>query len=503
MRALHVLEHKEQIIMEWIIDQAQAVGHAIEDTRAVFSADSDLRDPLVLTARLSDLVRSHSFLSVEASLKALEHYSRITHVGRRLTRGLAISTLAADLLTNYTLLNGRGRIWSHLAQPKDWELQHQRGANRVLDTAAALSGTLLKAAQFASTRPDILPATYVQALTTLQDRVPAHPWPEIAKAIKHELGQNPHDIFERIELKPVASASIAQVHRAWLHDGREVAVKVQYPGIESIIATDLSLLQSIVTEIARLVPSIQLQPILDYLKETLPQELDFRREAAAMTELRAAFQHRTDVLIPIVIPELSTQRLLVMEFIDGIKITDRAALLDADISLNAVARLLNDVYAEQIFRLGILHGDPHPGNLLVQPGPVLVLLDHGLTVHLKPSLVQALGEMVQALLVLDFERLTRALDEAGMHFDEHVDIATLLQLVGVLLGGEQDNTAVDTLDVGQQLGKSIGHIPVDLILVGRALGLLDGTTKQLDPDLDALQIVASYIPQRQESSADQ
>jgi hypothetical protein len=111
--------------------------------------------------------------------------------------------------------------------------------------------------------------------------------------------------------------------------------------------------------------------------------------------------------------------------------------------------------------------------------------------------------MVQALLVLDFERLTKALAEAGMQVDEQVDIATLLQLVGVSLGGEQDKTAMDTLDVGQQLGKSIGHIPVDLILVGCALGLLDGTTKQLDPNPDALEIVASYIPQRQEAAADQ
>jgi len=155
--------------------------------------------------------------------------------------------------------------------------------------------------------------------------------------------------------------------------------------------------------------------------------------------------------------------------------------------------LLNDVYAEQIFRLGMLHADPHPGNLFVQPGPRLVLLDHGLTVPLKPTLVQALGDMVRALLVADFDRLTKALTQAGMHLDKQVDISTLLQLVGVLLGGEQDKTTMDTLYVGQQLGKSIGQIPVELILMGRALGLMDGITKQLDPDIDALEIVAAYV----------
>lgn len=478
--------------MKWLLDQTEATLRAVEDTQAVLSAGGALRDPLVFLARLGDLSRSNGFLWTETNLKTLEHYSRLTHVGQEWTRGLALGTLAADLLIGYKVLDERGR-WSGLVRAQDWELQHQRGAERILATAAALGGTLIKACQFASTRPDILPATYVQALSKLQDRVPPHPWSEIATAIRQELGRSPEEVFERIEPDPVASASIAQVHRARLHDEREVAVKVQYPGIAGILAADLTVLQRIVELVVRLSPAIQLQPILDYLKETLPLELDFRREATAMAELRAALQHRADVLIPTAIPDLSTERLLVMEFIDGVKITDRAALLQAGISPQAVARLLNDVYAEQIFRLGILHADPHPGNLFVQPGPKLVLLDHGLTVHLKPTLVQALGEMVSALLVVDFDRLTKALAKAGLQLDEQVDITTLMQLVGVLLGEEQERSALDTVEVGQQLGRSIGHIPVELILMGRALGLLDGITKQLDPDLNALEIVAASL----------
>jgi len=493
---------KEQIDMAWILDQTEAVGRAIEDTQAAFSVKGGVRDPLAFIARLGDLTRSTSFLWVEANLKTLEHYSRVTQVGQECSRGLALGTLAADLLTSYTVLNQSGR-WSRLlVRPQDWKLQHQRGADRILDTAAALRGTLIKACQFASTRPDILPAPYVQTLSKLQDRVPPHPWSEIATVIRQELGRSPHDVFEWIESEPVAAASIAQVHRARLYDGREVAVKVQYPGIAGIIATDLAALQRIVELVVHLFPTIQLQPILDYLKETLPLELDFRREAAAMTELRAALQHRADVLVPTAIPDLSTGRLLVMEFIDGIKITDREALVNAHISPHEVARLLNDVFTEQIFRLGMLHADPHPGNLFVQPGPKLVLLDHGLTVHLKPTLVRALGEMVQALLVADFDRLTRALAEAGLQLDQQVDITTLVQLVGVLLGGEQGTSAVDTPAIGQQLGRSIGHIPVELILMGRALGLLDGITKQLDPDLDALEIVAGYVPHTPEVAAE-
>jgi len=483
--------------MVWIANQRDAAEQAFADTRAVLSGGISLRDPIALSVRLGDLARSNGLLSLEANLKALEQYSRLIHMGRQTTRSLAFTTLAADILSGYIMLDRRARVWGRLTQPQDWEWQHERSAARIRDAAATLRGTLIKACQFASTRPDILPAAYVRTFATLQDHVPAYPWKEIRRAITRELHQKPEAVFARIEPHPIASASIAQVHRAWLPDGRRVAVKVQYPDIAGIMTTDLTILQQIVHEIARFVPDVQLQPILDHLKETLPLELDFQREARAMESLRAALQHRSDVLIPEVIPDLSTRRLLVTEFVEGIKITDSAALESAGIAPKEVARLLNDVYAEQIFRLGWLHADPHPGNLLVQvtpgPEPRLVLLDHGLTVPLKPELVEALGEMVTALLNGDFTQLRRALDKAGMHLDATHDVTTLLQLVGVLMGGEQDSAATSTAAVGQQLGKSIGHIPTDLILVGRALGLLDGITKQLDPSMNAVEAIAGYV----------
>ena len=478
--------------MEWLLNQTKAMRHAIQDTRASLSMRDGVPNLLAFSTRLSDLTRSSGFLFLEAHFKTLEYYSRSAHVGQEGARELALGALAADLLSGYTLLYQRER-WHYPVQPKDWNLMHRRGAERILDTSAAFGGTLIKACQFASTRPDILPTPYVASLSKLQDRVPPHPWSEIADVIRQELGREPDEIFEWIERKPIAAASIAQVHRAQLADGREVAVKVQYPGIQSIIDTDLIVLQRIVALVARLYPTIQLQPILDYLKETLPLELDFQREAKAMEELRAALLHRTDVVIPESIQELCTKRVLVMEFINGVKITDRTAMLEAGISPSAVARLLNDVYAEQIFRLGLLHADPHPGNLFVQPGPKLVLLDHGLTVPLKSKLVEALGEMVRAILVADFDRLSKALTQAGMKFEKQVDITSLLQLVGVLLGEEQEQTSMDTLEVGQQLGKSIGQIPVELILMGRALGLMDGITKQLDPDVNAIEVIAEYV----------
>lgn len=473
--------------MEKILNQA--VSRAVEETRVALSAESEIPEPAVFFARLGDLARSNSFLWAEASLKAQERCSRIMQVGLVSSRTLVLATVAADIFTGYTLLRERAKWWPQFVRQRDWELQHQRGANRLLDTSTSLGGALIKACQFASTRPDLLPTAYIHTLSRLQDRMPPHTWPEIEAMITQELEGRPQEVFDWIEPEPIAAASIAQVHRARLLDGREVAVKVQYPEIANLVAADLMVMETVFGAIASIAPAIQLQPILDYLKGSLPLELDFRHEATAMMDLRDVLRHRADVLVPAVFEELSTERLIVMEYADGIKITDRNALVNAGISPRAVARLLNDLYAEQMLRLGLLHADPHPGNLFVQPGPRLVLLDHGLTVHLRPSLVHALGDMIRALAIGDFNGLTNALVEAGLQLDERVDISSLLQLVGVLTGGEQSSSMLDT---GSRLSTSIGSVPVELLLVGRALGLLDGITKQLDPDLDVLEIITRY-----------
>src|SRR3989442_2761123 len=436
------MEKKKPMKKRWVLDQT--VRHTIQETWAVLTNGAITPNPALFLARLADLARSNAFLWTEAGLSLQEHATRVVPVGQSLSRSLVLATVAADIFVGYSTLRERAKWLPSLVKPRDWELQHQRGASRVLETAASLGGALIKACQFASTRPDLLPAVYIRTLAPLQDSMPARPWPEVEKAITHELGRRPADVFADIEQEPVAAASIAQVHRARLHDGREVAVKVQYSDIENLVATDLAVLEQVVKAIARLAPAIQLQPIIDYLKETLPLELDFTHEAESIASLRAALAYRSDALVPEVLPELSTERLLVMKYMKGVKITDREALEQAGISPHEVARLLNDLYADQMLHLGMLHADPHPGNLRVQPGPRLVLLDHGLTVPLAPSLVDALKKMVQSLNLGAFDGLTGALAEAGLQLDGEVDISTMLQLVGVLLGTDQASEPDET-----------------------------------------------------------
>src|SRR5215218_779366 len=400
----------------------RAAGRSVEEARDTFGAAGGAPNVTSL-ARFGDLVRAQTLLWTAANLSAVERLERAASAGGGAPPGFppgfselaasapsprvfVLGVVAMDLWVGYAAL--RARLMPGLVLEEDWELQHRRGAGRVLDAAAALGGTLIKAAQFASTRPDLLPAAYTESLSELQDRVPPQPWTAIEGAVAHDIGRALSEVFEEFDHAPIASASIAQVHRARLKDGREVAVKVQYPGIGSLMEADLVALESIFGAISRLEPSLRLQPILNYLQWTLPLELDFRREAKAMTNLKEALAHRDDVLVPEVIEGLNTERLLVMEFIGGVKTTDREGLLEAGIEPQQVAELLVDVYAEQLFQGSIFHADPHPGNLFVQPGPegpVLVLLDHGLTVSVSPELVAAMKEAIEALSEGDFDAL--------------------------------------------------------------------------------------------------
>ena len=490
------------------IPLSRAVRRSDEETRAVRDASRGTLDPTFL-ARVGDLARSEAFLWTEAGLMIGERLGRgfaLSSPGSSgyagLSRTLVIGAVAADLYLGYAALRRRDDARPGAVEGEDWNLQHRRGATRVLDAASELGGTLIKAAQFASSRPDLLPAPYIEELSKLQDRVPPRPWPVIRQALERELGRDPGEVFRAVEPRPIASASIAQVHRAFLQDGRPVALKVQYPGIGELVEADLGALETVFSGLSALEPDIRLQPIADYLRWTLPLELDFVREAGAIRGLKEALKDRDDVVIPGVVEGLSTERLLVMDLVEGHKITDREALRSSGLDPRAVAELLNDVYAEQLYRRHYLHADPHPGNLLVQPGPDgprLVMLDHGLTLALEPEIVDPLEKMVRAISEGDLGAMTAALKEAGLPVSDETNLDALLGIVGVLLGGEEHlgdgDDATDGIDLGR-LGRSFGSgvsdIPPKLLLVGRAIGLLDGITRQLDPDLDALEIVARY-----------
>ena len=258
----------------------KAARRSAEEARAVLEAGG--APGLATAARFGDLSRAQWFLWAGAGLAAGERAGRGLWGGSPAPAGYSqraslLGTVAADLYLGYAALRERARYFPDLVRDEDWELQHKRGATRSLDAAEDLGGVLIKAGQFASTRPDLLPQAYTATLSSLQDRVPPQPYATVREALVRELGRPPEEVFSGFDREPVAAASIAQVHRASLRDGREVAVKVQYPGIAGLVEADLGALEAIFGALARLEPGVRLQPITDYLRWTLPLELDFRR----------------------------------------------------------------------------------------------------------------------------------------------------------------------------------------------------------------------------------
>jgi predicted unusual protein kinase regulating ubiquinone biosynthesis (AarF/ABC1/UbiB family) len=431
---------------------------------------------------VSGFVRASAFLQTEAALMTAERFGRGLYGGSGSQRALVIGTVAADVYSGQMALRG--------ASSETREREHRRAADRVFAAAARLGGAAIKVCQFAATRPDLLPAPYIERLSGLRDRVPPTPWKTIEAVLARELGRPPSEVFSKVDPKPVAAASLAQVHRARLPEGREVALKVQYPEVAGLVDADLRALESVFDRVSRFEPEIQLNPLTEYLRHTLPLELDFAREARAAEELRQTMADRKDLLVPEILGEHTTGRLVVLEWAGGIKITDRQAILESGFDLGEVARLLNELYTDQLFNRGILHADPHPGNLVVQPGPRLALLDHGLTLRLSPQFVSALAEMVISLSEGDVDSLVVALEESGARVEGERDLETLLQIMEVLLGAQPGSSPVSLGEFGRALGSGIGYFPPDLLLVGRAIGLLDGITRQLDPELDTLEIAA-------------
>jgi predicted unusual protein kinase regulating ubiquinone biosynthesis (AarF/ABC1/UbiB family) len=384
--------------------------------------------------------------------------------------------------------------------PARWRAQHRRNAEELYAAAVELQGLILKSAQWLGSRPDLLPPPSIEVLAKLQDRVPARPYAVIRRAVERELGRPLGAVFASFAKAPVASASLAQVHEATLLDGRRVAVKVQYPEIATLVRADLGSLRFVLGALARVERDFQWEPLLDELADAVPRELDFEQEGRAAERVARDLAARDDVRIPAVIWEWSTRRVLVMEYVEGIRIGDVAALRAAGIDLRRVARSLVEVFAEQMLVHGFFHADPHPGNLRVEAGGRLVLLDFGLTKELPQDFRAAVLELAGALLLGQRERLGAALVRLGFHTragreDSLQAIAELLHDAAFELRarGRLDPATLGRLreELPERIRRDpIVRIPHHLVLVGRALGLLSGQLTSLGADVDLMQVIA-------------
>ncbi|MBI3781986.1 MAG: AarF/ABC1/UbiB kinase family protein [Deltaproteobacteria bacterium] len=417
-------------------------------------------------------------------------------------RFVPVARMVARIYAGYKGIQLLGRALGEDRVDWMYHRQHRMAAEAIYETATQLEGLLIKACQFLGTRADILPDEFIEVLSRLQDRVPARPFSELAAHVEDQLRRPIAAVFAEIDPHPVASASLAQVHRAVLHNGQEVAVKVQYPEIAALVDVDLQNLGFLINLLARVEHSFDLRLVLREIKRYVPLELDFQNEAQNAERIRANLRHRGDVVIPQIVHELTTSKLLVMEYLPGIRVTDVDRLSAAGIDKHAVAQTLTEIFCHQILVDGFFHADPHPGNILVRPGPQLVLLDFGLAKDFPAGFRQGVTKLAAAILMQDRSTIAQAFRDLGFQ-TKNPDVDTLVALGDAFLGqvvrsgkAYADEALIEQFskDLSQALrANPLVEAPSDILLVVRVMGLLSGIGKQLDSRVDPLGLMLPFL----------
>jgi aarF domain-containing kinase len=437
------------------------------------------------------------------SIAAYGTRSRGSAPRNRVRRFLNVGQMLARVFLGYKLISIRekrkGTAWGEPRRAK----HHYWSAHKFYEAAVKNQGLLIKTGQFLGTRPDVLPDAYVDVLAGLQDEVPPESFANIRTHVERELGRTLEEMFSEFSETPVASASLAQVHRAVLKDGRVCAVKVQYPGIEHVVDIDLANMSFFISLLNKLDRSMDYRFVAEEMRKHIPLELDFINEGHNAERVAADFADVDDVVVPKIYWDYTSRRVLTMEYMDGIKITDLAGLERIGVTTADVAKILVYAFAEMIVKFGFFHADPHPGNLMVLPGPKLVLIDFGQAKNLEDSFREVLVRFTRTLLNGDNAAMGLAFRDLGFRTKKD-DAAGYEQLgdayVGKVAKKMQDSGAgwaegeifqESYEDVTKILKKNqLTAMPPELLMVGRVFGLLNGLSKTLEAETNMLMAFA-------------
>jgi ubiquinone biosynthesis protein len=396
-----------------------------------------------------------------------------------------------------------GRLLVNLSPVRRRQFLHLVEPVRLRVALEELGPTFIKFGQVLSTRPDLLPPEYCRELERLQDSVPGCAFCDMEGAVEAELKRPIREAFAEFSAEPMAAASLAQVHRARLPDGRRVIVKVQRPGIEQTVAGDLDILEFLAAGIEQhFEESRAYNPtgMVRELRKSLARELDFNLEASNARRFREMFADDPTVHVPQVFLELSSARVLTMEEVRGIKITDLAALERAGLDRHVIAANGANAYLKQIFGKGFFHADPHPGNLFVLPENRVVFLDFGMTGRLHPHTKAQIIKILMGIIQGDMAMLSEAAASLGTT-DERTDFRSLeLDLAEFV-----DRNYVASLRdvrVGENLvqlvtilTRSRVRLAPELFLLARTLMTIEGVGKRLDPDFNLIELLEPFIKQ--------
>ena len=373
------------------------------------------------------------------------------------------------------------------ATPKE-----QAKASELADDLEALGPTFVKLGQLLSTRVEMMPQAYIEALTRLQDKVEPFSFGDVEKIVTNELGVRLSKAFSEFENEPMAAASLGQVHTARLRNGRQVAVKVQRPEIRERMIEDLEALDEIAafldshTEMGK---RYEFGEMLDQFRKSLLRELDYRQEAGNLTTLRNQLQEFEGIVVPEPISDYSTSKVLTMEYIHGRKVTDLSPLGRMEFDGDALAEEVFRAYLEQILVNGFFHADPHPGNVFLTDDYRIALIDLGMVGRIMPNLQE---QLLQLLLAIAEGRGDDAADiaikvgDTKENFDEVQFRRRITEIVAKQQGANVENMQVGrlVLEVTQVSGESNIRVPSELTMLGKTLLNLDQVGRTIAPDFD-------------------
>lgn len=449
--------------------------------------------------------------------------------------------LTGRILTRYSFLFLLRKIFGSHRFNNLMEATHIKTARRMKRTILDLKGLFIKVGQMMSIMTQFLPEPLTQELEGLQDAVPPAPYSDIEKRFVEEFGKKPLEVYAEFNPEALASASLGQVHLARGHQGQRLAVKVQYPDIEAIVQSDLKILRRIYGLLNMIFPQYGLKKTYLEIKEVILEELDFKKEAQNLATLKENLKDERDFLFPKVYDELSTARVLTLEFMDGVKISNLEALQEMELNPTDVAKKIIHVYCKQIFIDGIYHADPHPGNFLVQAEeremevyspaaenqaesggqvrqvrrvvPRIVMMDFGAVARISEPMRQGIAKFMEGVIKRDTQLISRAMKEMGFiaktqneevfdkiveFFYERLKDVKVEELKNFQMGSMQhldDLLEFRKLDISMKDLFQSFNVPKEWALLERALLLIMGLTTHLDPKLNPMTIIIPYAEQ--------
>ena len=363
-----------------------------------------------------------------------------------------------------------------------------------------LGSAFIKLGQLLSARADVIPSAWVNELTSLQDRVPPFAFEKVDKILTKQLG-NSYEKIISIDKNPIGSASLAQVHKARLNNEKNVIFKVQRPDIEKFFRLDLDVMNQVAKVVQRIKSLSRGNDWIGIAKESkrvLLRELDFRIEAQYAARFKQQFIDDSDILIPSVFWDLSTSKVLCLEYLPGIKINDIKSLKSNDIDTSSIAKIGATSYLKQLVNYGFFHADPHPGNLAVSKSGSLIYYDFGMMGFVSERIRGRLNSMIKAAALRDVSGLVKELQIAGL-IEEDIEIGPVRRLIRIMLNEALtppfDSQIIEKLsgDMSELAYGKPFRIPIELIFVFRALSTFEGVGRYLDPEFNLIAIAKPFL----------